>query len=291
VREATPDFLRTSGRVYRDVVARFREAGIETPELDARLLLSAATGIDDVRLIADPDVVIETGPLAKLKTLVEGRLAGKPVSRLIGTREFWGLDFTLSAATLDPRPDSETLVELVLANVADKNAALRVLDFGTGSGCLLLAMLSELSGAEGVGIDCSQEAVTMARQNAAKLGLDDRALFQTGNWGEGLEVPFDIIVSNPPYIPSADIESLSPEVREHDPERALDGGVDGLDAYRCVFPEMQRLLADDGIGVVEFGIGQFEDVGDIAQDAGLDVYGVATDLGGVQRVLMVKHAI
>lgn len=291
MREATPDFLRTSGRVYRDVVARFREAGIETPELDARLLLSAATGIDDVRLIADPDVVIETGPLAKLKTLVEGRLAGKPVSRLIGTREFWGLDFTLSAATLDPRPDSETLVELVLANVADKNAAVRVLDFGTGSGCLLLALLSELTGAQGVGIDCSQDAVRMARQNAAKLGLDDRALFQTGNWGEGLDAAFDIIVSNPPYIPSADLEALSREVREHDPERALDGGADGLDAYRCVFPEMQRLLAQDGFGAVEFGIGQSEDVADIAQDAGLDVYGVATDLGGVQRVLMVKHAI
>ena len=291
MREATPDFLRTSGRVYRDVVARFREAGIETPELDARLLLSAATGIDDVRLIADPDVVIETGPLAKLKTLVEGRLAGKPVSRLIGTREFWGLDFTLSAATLDPRPDSETLVELVLANVADKNAAVRVLDFGTGRGCLLLALLSELTGAQGVGIDCSQDAVRMARQNAAKLGLDDRALFQTGNWGEGLDAAFDIIVSNPPYIPSADLEALSREVREHDPERALDGGADGLDAYRCVFPEMQRLLAQDGFGAVEFGIGQSEDVADIAQDAGLDVYGVATDLGGVQRVLMVKHAI
>jgi len=281
----------TRGVVYRDLLEQFRSADIPSAELDARLLMAAAAQVDDVALIADPDQLVEAQHLDVLRGYVRRRLSGEPVSRILGHREFWGLPFSLNRATLDPRPDSETLVEAVLAHVTGRNASLQILDLGTGTGCLLLALLSELPNAHGRGIDCSADAVEAAADNALRLGLADRATFSVGNWGEGLEGPFDLLVSNPPYIPSADIAGLSKEVRAHDPMAALDGGDDGLTAYRHIARDTQRLLGPDGAAFWELGVGQSEDVSGIASDAGLEVCGLHADLGGVPRVLGVKRRI
>jgi release factor glutamine methyltransferase len=264
---------------------------VASPELDARLLLSAATGISDVSLIADPDVSVDAEAVARLDSLARRRLEGEPVSRILGTREFWGLEFLLGSETLDPRPDSETLIEAVLEAVDDRQAALRVLDLGTGSGCLLLALLSELPNATGLGIDCVEGALAVARQNAEHLGLTGRVQFQQGDWGKGLEPGFDLVVSNPPYIPTPDLDGLGREVRDHDPLRALDGGADGLDAYRVLAPCTERLLAPGGLAFWEFGIGQADDVSQIAEEASLMVAGTARDLGGLARVLIMKRPV
>lgn len=288
---SAPSDGKTRGAVYRDLLGQFRSAAIPSAELDARLLLAAAAQVDEVALIADPDQLVEAQPLNLLRDYVRRRLSGEPVSRILGHREFWGLSFSLNSATLDPRPDSETLIEAVLAHVAGRDASLQILDLGTGTGCLLLALLSELPNARGRGIDCSSDAVEAAVDNALRLGLADRATFSVGNWGEGLDGPFDLLVSNPPYIPSADIAGLSKEVRANDPMAALDGGDDGLTAYRDIARETLRLLGSDGVAFWELGIGQSEDVSSIASDAGLEVCGLHADLGGVARVLGVKRRI
>lgn len=279
------------GEVYRSLLDQFRAAKIPSADLDARLLMTAATQVDEVALIADPHKLVEPQFLDVLQGYVHRRLSGEPVSRILGRREFWGLSFSLNGATLDPRPDSETLVEAVLDHVTGKGASVSILDLGTGTGCLLLALLSELPEAQGIGIDCSPEAVTAARHNADRLGLADRVAFRVGNWGEGLERPFDLILSNPPYIPTADIDGLSQAVRSHDPLTALDGGDDGLAAYREIAQETQRLLDPDGAAFWELGIGQADDVSGIAEGAGLEVCGLHPDLAGIPRVLKVKRKI
>lgn len=281
----------TRGIAFGDVLAQFRAANIPSADLDARLLMSAATQVDDIALIADPDQLVDAQKLDVLQGYVRRRLSGEPVSRILGHREFWGLSFLLNDATLDPRPDSETLVEAVLDHVTGRGAAVSILDLGTGTGCLLLALLSELPQAQGLGIDCSPEAVTAARHNAHRLGLADRAAFRVGNWGEGVDGPFDLVVSNPPYIPSGDIPGLSQEVRAHDPMAALDGGDDGLAAYREIARETQRLLGSDGAAFWELGIGQADDVSGIAEGVGLEVCGLHPDLAGVPRALKVKRKI
>jgi len=279
----------TRGAVYRDLLAQLRAGDIASAELDARLLIGAAAGVDDIALIADPDKLIAGEALAVLDAFVQRRLAGEPVSRILGTREFWGLSFVLNGQTLDPRPDSETLIESVLHHVRDKEASLNLLDLGTGTGCLLLALLSELPNARGHGVDCASDAIEAATVNGDQLGLASRATFSLGDWGEGLAGPFDLVISNPPYIPSADIETLSPEVRLHDPMKALDGGGDGLNAYRAIALETARLLTPTGSAFWEFGIGQLKDVSLIAQSAGLEVLGVDPDLAGIPRILKVRR--
>ncbi len=287
---ANPDAL-TRGIIYRDLLAQFRHAGLPTADLDARVLMAAATRVDEVALIADPEQLVAAGDLELLQLYARRRLSGEPVSRILGTREFWGLSFSLNGATLDPRPDSEALVEAVLSHVMDRETSLQILDLGTGSGCLLLAVLSELPQARGIGIDCSSDAVDAARANAERLGLGGSATFTVSNWAEGFDGPFDVVISNPPYIPSSDIAGLSQEVRMHDPLVALDGGVDGLVAYRAIAEETRRLLAPNGAAFWELGIGQSDDVSAIASDAGLEVCGVVPDLAGLPRVLKVKQAI
>eukprot|EP00435_Cladocopium_sp_Y103_P078397 s1_g2136.t1 len=281
----------TRGAIYRDLLDQFRSAELASPDLDARLLMAAAVGVDDVALIADPDQLVDAQHVDVLQGYAGRRLAGEPVSRILGEREFWGLSFSLNQATLDPRPDSETLVEAVLAQVSDKTADLRILDLGTGTGCLLLALLSELPNARGLGVDCSTDAIEVARANAERLGLGDRSMFRVGNWGEGLTESFDLVISNPPYIPSADIDQLSLEVRSHDPMGALDGGADGLAAYREIAEEAARLLTPGGAAFWELGIGQSDDVAKIASHAGLKVSGIHSDLAGVPRVIGLKRAI
>jgi release factor glutamine methyltransferase len=252
---------------------------------EARLVVAAALGLDPAALLGWPERRIGAAAHARAMALVRRRAAGEPLSRLRGAREFWSLDFALSPETLDPRPESETLVAAALDAVPDRAARLRLLDLGTGTGCLLLALLSELPNAWGAGVDRAAGAAATARANAAALGLAGRAAFIVGDWGEALRGGFDLVVSNPPYIPSADIPALAPEVR-HDPLRALDGGADGLDAYRALAPALARLLR--GTALVELGTGQAPAAARIMRGAGLDVRGIRPDLAGIDRCLVLE---
>lgn len=258
-------------------------AGSGTAGLDARLLIEGSLATEN----PEPDMVLPCEAMARLRVFVRRRLAGEPVWRILGEREFWSLRFQLSPATLEPRPDSETIVEAALAELKGRrNEPLSLLDLGTGTGCLLIALLSELPRAKGLGIDLSQEACSTAAGNAALNGVGDRATFQQGSWTEGLYGRFDLIVSNPPYIPSGEIAGLSVEVREHDPILALDGGSDGLAPYRIFARTLPTLLAPGGIIVFEIGAGQGPDVVALMRAGGLEFRGSRNDLGGHERALI-----
>jgi release factor glutamine methyltransferase len=225
--------------------------------------------------------------LARLDGFAGRREAGEPVWRILGEREFWGLPFRLSPATLEPRPDSETIVEAALKELAGRNTEpLSLLDLGTGTGCLLIALLSELPNASGLGVDLSEEACRTATGNAALNGLAERASFRQGSWTDGLTGRFDLILSNPPYIPSGEIAGLAVEVREHDPLLALDGGEDGLGPYRIFARTLPPLLAPGGRIVFEIGAGQGPDVVALMQAGGLEFRGSRNDLGGHERALI-----
>ena len=275
--------MTTLRTLRRAAEARLTEAGVDTPELDVRLLVQHALGFSRERLLFDADTPVTDEQAAAVHALIERRAAREPVSRILGERAFWTLDLTLNADTLDPRPDTETIVEAALDALPDRSAPLRILDLGTGTGCILLALLAELPNATGLGIDLSPSAVQAATGNAVRNGLDARARFQVGNWGEGLAERFDLVVSNPPYIPSSDIPSLDPEVREHDPMRALDGGADGLDAYRAIAAQLPGLLVPGGVAALEVGVGQAADVAALLETHGVRVTGVFPDLGGIER--------
>ncbi|MSP87837.1 MAG: peptide chain release factor N(5)-glutamine methyltransferase [Alphaproteobacteria bacterium] len=270
-----------------EAARRLTAAGIAGARLDARLLLAHALGVAPDEIMARRGDRPTEAVAVDFERLLVRRLAREPVSRIRGRREFWSLEFEIGPDTLDPRPDSETLIEAALACLADRGAPWRILDLGTGSGCLLLAMLSELPAATGVGIDRASGALAIAAANAHRLGLDRRCRFLCGDWAAGLAGRFDLIVANPPYIPSADIAALEPEVRDHDPVLALAGGVDGLDAYRAIAAELPRLLAVEGRAVLELGNGQAEPVAKIMVEAGLVLSAVRPDLAGVARALVV----
>ncbi len=276
----------TVGEALRRGAGRLREAGVESALRDARLLLAEASGQERSRLLAFPEHGLTVDQLAAYESFLGRRARREPVSRILGRREFWSLDFAVTADTLDPRPETETLVEALLARLPRPGAGLRILDLGSGSGCILLALLSELGQAEGLGIDSSTAAVEVAKANAAALGLRDRAAFRVGDWAEGLAGKWQAIVSNPPYIVETEIEDLAPEVRGYDPRQALSGGPDGLDAYRVLFPQAARLLAPDGLLAFEFGAGQADAVRGLAEAAGFTVVDVARDLAGHNRCLI-----
>jgi release factor glutamine methyltransferase len=241
------------------LTARLLAAGFEDVALDARILMEGALGLDAASI--DQRAQIGSAALEKLETFAARRLAGEPVWRILGEREFWGLPFRLSPATLEPRPDSETLIEAALAALKDRrNEPLAILDLGTGTGCLLIALLSEFRAARGVGVDLSDEACVTAMGNAALNGVGNRASILQGDWTRGLPQRFDLIVSNPPYIPTAEIATLSIGVREHDPLLALDGGDDGLACYRALATALPHALAPNGLAVIEIGAGQGPDV-------------------------------
>jgi release factor glutamine methyltransferase len=269
----------------RALATRFRQQGIDSAELDARLLTGDAFGLDLTGLIAATTRIVTPDEAAHLENFLQRRLAGEPVARILGVKEFWGLTLNLSAATLVPRPDTETVVELAL-EVCRRQERRRIADIGTGSGAILLALLSELPDATGVGTDISLEALGTARDNAARLGLTPRAAFVACNYTAALSGPFDLIVSNPPYIRSADIAGLDREVREYDPPRALDGGPDGLAAYRAIAPDAARLLAPGGTLIVEAGYGQSGPIEELMSASGLtpDVPPKA-DLAGIPRAV------
>ena len=259
--------MSTEGRsvdeARRDIRTRLEAAGIESPELDARLLLGEVLQLDLTGLIAAAARTLNADEAMRLESFIQRRLAGEPVARILGHKEFWGLPLALSPATLVPRPDTETIVEAALDLMKQdgrSNDALRIADIGTGSGAILLALLSELPNAQGIGTDINSEALRTAARNAAALGLSERARFIECNYADALHGPLDLIVSNPPYIPSAEIATLSVEVREHDPLLALDGGADGLGPYRLFASALPPLLAPGGVIVFEIGAGQGPDV-------------------------------
>lgn len=261
-------------------------AGIEEPRRDARLLLADALGVGQGALLTADDRPIDARAAARFAAHVARRAAREPVSRILGVREFWSLPFRLTPATLDPRPDSETLIEAALAAVPDRAAPLRLLDLGTGSGCLLLALLSELPQATGLGVDNDSAALAVAAENARALGFAARAEFRRGDWGHGLAERFDLVVANPPYIAEGDIAGLAPEVALHEPRGALAGGVDGLDAYRLLAPQLAGLLRDGGSAVLEFGRGQSHDVEGLLTAESLEIRGFRGDLGGTVRCVV-----
>lgn len=266
--------------------ARLRAAGIEAPAREARLLLAHASGLGATRIMAYPEQLIDPAAVEKFERLVDRRVAREPVARILGSREFWSLDFTVTPETLDPRPDSETIVEAALDGISDQKSALSIIDFGTGTGCLLLALLSELPHAFGLGIDRSEAAARVAAGNAQRLGFAQRARFVVGDWADALMGSVDLIVANPPYIPAGDIAGLEPEVREHDPLTALAGGADGLDPYRLLAPETARLLRPGGHAVFEVGQGQADAVAGFGIAAGLVLREQRADLGGIVRAVV-----
>ncbi|WP_395673631.1 peptide chain release factor N(5)-glutamine methyltransferase [Inquilinus sp.] len=274
----------------RDGTARLAAAGIDSALSDARILLMHALGIDRTGLLSRAGEAVPPDAATRYAASLDRRAAREPVSRILGHREFWSLDFALGPATLDPRPDSETLVEAALAAIPagrpPSSQPLRVLDLGTGTGCLLLAVLHDRPTAFGIGVDRSEEAARTARDNARALGLADRAAFTVGDWATALAGRFDLVLSNPPYIPDSDIATLEPEVREHDPHLALSGGADGLDAYRALAAALPDLLAPGGTAVVELGIGQAADVAALFRAAGLDIAGTPHDLAGIPRCVV-----
>lgn len=278
----------TLGDLLTDGAVRLAKAGIDGAAREVRLLLQAAAGIPIATQIAFPERTIEIAAAARFDVLLERRARREPMAHILGQREFWSLAFKVTADTLDPRPDSETLVQAVLDQLPDRSAALRLIDFGTGTGCLLLALLHELPNATGAGVDVSAAALAVATENANALGLAQRTSFHRSDWDDGLDSGFDIVLSNPPYIPSEDIAGLQPEIASYEPRLALDGGPDGLDAYRRLGPATARLLVPDGLAAFEIGIGQGESVRRIMAAAGLRHITTARDLAAVERSLLFR---
>ncbi len=285
------DVLTAAG-ARRALAQQFRAAGIDSPELDARLLVAHALALDHAALAAAGARVLGRDEAEAIAALARRRLAREPVARILGSKEFWSLKLCVNAATLVPRPETETVVEAALAAI-DANGArlrpLRIADLGTGSGALLLALLTELPNAFGVGTDTSLSALPVARGNARRLRLAGAA-FVACDLAAALNGPLDLVVSNPPYIRSGDIAALAPEVRDFDPQSALDGGRDGLDCYRIIAATVPRLLSHGGTVVVELGLGQADAVSALFSAAGLAPAPPRTDLSGVPRALVAKKA-
>jgi release factor glutamine methyltransferase len=273
-----------------ELAEKLAAAGIEDARGEAWLLLAAATGRSRAELIAGAPAAPSPAEDERLAALAARRLRREPMAYILGSREFWSLPFEVGPAVLVPRPESETVVEAALAEIRDRATPLRILDLGTGSGCLVLALLSELPHASGLGVDRSAAALAIAKRNAERLGLAGRAAFRAGDWGRGLAGAFDLVVSNPPYVDRTDWENLAPEVRAFEPEVALLAGPDGLCAYRALAPDCARLLAADGMAFLEIGQGQGAAVAGIMARHGLRLVASRPDLAGIERALMFRAA-
>jgi release factor glutamine methyltransferase len=254
----------------------------DNPRLEAHLLLAHANGLTRTDLTREPTLPIDT---AAYENYLARRITREPLALIIGRREFWSLEFQVSAATLIPRPDSETLIEATLAAFAGRSPPRRILDLGTGTGCLLLALLTEFPSAFGIGLDRAEEAAALAKANAARLGLADRSAFAVGDWTNPVGSSFDLIVSNPPYIKRSAIDSLMPEVANYEARTALDGGADGYDAYRTIVPRLRQHLEQNGAAVLELGEGQATYVAECAREAGLRTT-LRRDLAAVPRAIV-----
>lgn len=282
---------RTLDDALTRVATMLAAAGIPDPRREARLIVRHATGWDDAAMLTDPGRELGDDQAAALDAMAARRASREPMAYIMGEREFWSLPFRVTPATLVPRPDTETVVEAVLADIGDKARTLRILDLGTGSGCLLLALLSEFPNASGLGIDISEAAIEVAKINATRLGFDVRATFRIGDWLDGVEERFEIVVANPPYVADRDIPGLDADVRSFEPLGALAGGPDGFDAYRRIAGRLGKVLAVDGIACFEVGVGQADSVAAIFAGQGFRVHAVRADLAGTPRVVAVSGRV
>ncbi len=273
-----------------EMIAHLVVAGVENPRPDARLLLAHVLGVAPQSLVLGEKRLLRPEQQATCAALVARRVRHEPVSRILGRRGFWTLDLYLNAETFDPRPDTETVIEAVLEQMENRQSPCTLLDLGTGSGCLLLALLTELPNATGLGVDIAAGAVAAAHANACAAGLATRARFRTGDWGRGLDDAFDVIVANPPYIVDSAIDTLAPEVARFDPRCALRGGSDGLAAYRALAPDLVRLLQPEGLVALEIGQGQAPAVEGIMAGVGLSLRACRSDLSAVVRCMLFHRA-
>jgi len=262
---------------------------IENARFEARLLVGHVLDVETHILVAYPERQMSEKAFDQVNELLARRLVREPMSQILGMREFWSLDFKVTKDTLTPRPDSETLIEAVLEHFPDPKTPLRILDLGVGTGCLILSVLHEYSCATGLGVDVSEKALDVAIENSERLNLKERVDFQLGNWAEGIDEKFDLVLSNPPYIPEADLESLEPEVKDYEPASALFAGPEGLDDYVRLAKAVPKLLKPKGISIIELGIGQADSVGKLFKDVGLSIIQQPKDLGGIVRCLVIQQ--
>ena len=270
---------------WKGAQARLKDGRIDSPSIDARLLLEVAANVSRTDILTEPYRVLPDDVVATYDAMIERRLRREPVSRILGRKGFWKIMLNVTPDVLSPRPDTEAILDVVLP-AFEAGRPFEMIDLGTGSGAILLAVLAERPAARGVGTDISFEALAVAKENASSLELDNRAAFLRSEWAAGFgDQSFDLVVSNPPYIPSADIDGLDPEVRDHDPRLALDGGPDGLEAYRLLAPEIMRILKPGGVFAVEIGWDQGPAVQALFQAAGFTDVKVVKDLGDRNRVV------
>jgi release factor glutamine methyltransferase len=284
----------TYDALLRDTAVALTAAGIDNARFEARLLLAAATGLSIERLVARGTDPLLAETVDSVRALTARRVRREPMAYILGEREFWGLPFKVTPAVLVPRPDSETVIEAALSLMPDRTRAWRLLDLGVGSGCLLLALLREYPQARGVGLELSSDALRVARENAEALGVADRVQFVHGdwrraNWAEELAGPFDLAVSNPPYIETGALDGLMPEVADFEPRPALDGGADGLDAYRILAHAGPKLVTSGGCFLVEGGARQAAEITGIFSSGGGRPLGLWKDLGGIERVVGIGY--
>ncbi|HEY8213751.1 MAG TPA: peptide chain release factor N(5)-glutamine methyltransferase [Methylocystis sp.] len=281
----------TRAQAIATVADCLEAAGIGEAQDDARALLRAAAGLTRLELALAPRAPLSQEGARALSRYAARRAAREPVSRIIGERGFWTLDLAVAPDVLDPRPDTETLVETALRLVAERrDAALSILDLGAGSGAIVCALLSELSAARAVAVDLSAQACAATAANLARCGLAGRASVVRGRWAQALQARFDLVVSNPPYVRTGDIEGLEPEVRLHDPALALDGGADGLDCYREIIGDLPRLLAEDAVVLFEVGFDQAASVAALLGAQDFNIERVTRDAGGHERVVAARFS-
>lgn len=273
---------------YQDAKQNLREAGVETADLDARLLLQSVAGLTDTDFIT-ADTILDEEQKRTYSNYIFRRMRGEPVSKILGHREFYGRIFQVTKDTLDPRPDTEILIEQALKWANEQGRPLSILDLGTGTGCIILTLLAEIPGSVGVACDVSPAALEVAKKNATGLGMQEKVRFIESDWFESVDGQYDMIVSNPPYIPNPDIATLAREVRNHDPILALDGGTDGLDAYKKVFSDIKSFLKPGGRAFFEFGFSQGENISRLVDDSHLYMVGITPDIAGIPRVVEISY--
>jgi release factor glutamine methyltransferase len=263
-------------------------AGVESARMEARLLMRFVLNISLEALLMDGSRVLTEQDKMQFDDLVVLRAERRPMSQVLGFREFWGMNFCVTGDTLTPRPDSETLISALLQQKPQRGQALKILDLGTGTGCLLLSALSEYPQASGLGVDISDAALAIAERNAASLGLKNRALFKKSDWNSEINGVWDVILSNPPYIPTEEIPKLSPEVATYEPQAALDGGSDGLNCYLRISRFLPNILAKEGVALLEVGAGQAKDVARLVSEQGLNIADITRDLAGIERCVIIR---
>lgn len=269
----------------RSAVLVLQQAKVESASLDARLLLEHVLRMSREQLLLAMDNMLTQEQEIQYRALIGARCDRQPIAQLVGKREFWGQEFKVTRDTLDPRPDSETVIMEALSRLTDRQKPFKIADLGVGTGCLLLSLLKELSNATAIGVDISEAAINVAKENTICFGMQSRVTFITSDWCEKLAGAFDIIVANPPYIPTRSIESLAPEVARHEPRLALDGGESGLECYRKIIAALPSVLAEDGFAVLEIGAGQQQALAEMATGQGLKAAGMRQDLSGIIRTV------